>query len=176
MIKYELKKNNVITNRWLSSFADEAYWEPSFGKKAGWYQLTELTQEELSTEIERREVESSSQVLIEVRIPNQYQVIIEDISEQIEAEKALEKSKLALSLGADLVAQVRLINIQKDMDAQTYLSLIQDQSLAAIERLLWVGSFETAKAFIQGYEGPFYTSEEKLSIINLIDSAILKTI
>jgi hypothetical protein len=109
-------------------------------------------------------------------IPAEYQVVIEDITAQIEAEKALEKSKLALSLGAELVAQVRLININKNMDAATYLSLIQDQSLAAIERLLWVGSFETAKAFIQGYDGPFYTSEEKLSIINLIDSAILKTI
>lgn len=107
-------------------------------------------------------------------IPAEYQVVIEDISAQIEAEKALEKSKLALSLGAELVAQVRLININKNMDAQTYLALIQDQSLAAIERLLWVGSFETAKAFIQNYDGPFYSTEEKQSIILLIDSAITK--
>jgi hypothetical protein len=109
-------------------------------------------------------------------IPAEYQVVIEDITAQIEAEKALEKSKLALSLGAELVAQVRLININKNMDAQTYLALIQDQSLAAIERLLWVGSFETAKAFIQGYDGPFYSTEEKLSIITLIDSAIAKVV
>lgn len=107
-------------------------------------------------------------------IPAEYQVIIEDITEQIEKEKALEKSKLAIALGADLVAEIRVLNIAKNMDAQTYLALIQDQALAAIERLLWVGSFETAKVYIQAYEGPFYTSEEKTFIINLIDSALEK--
>jgi hypothetical protein len=109
-------------------------------------------------------------------IPAEYTVVIEDITAQLEKEKALEKSKLALALGADLVAEIRLININKNMSAEVYLALIQDQSLAAIERLLWVGSFETAKAFIQSYDGPFYTSEEKLSIITLIDSAIEKVV
>jgi len=109
-------------------------------------------------------------------IPAEYTVIIEDITAQIEKEKALEKSKLALALGADLVAEIRLININKNMSAETYLALIQDQSLAAIERLLWVGSFETAKAYIQGYTGPYYSEEEKTYIVNLIDAALLKTI
>ncbi len=107
-------------------------------------------------------------------IPAEYTVIIEDITAQIEKEKALEKSKLALALGADLVAEIRLLNINKNMSAETYLALIQDQSLAAIERLLWVGSFETAKAFIQSYVGPYYTEDEKVFIISLIDSAIEK--
>jgi hypothetical protein len=107
-------------------------------------------------------------------VPAEYTVVIEDITAQIEKEKALEKSKLAIALGADLVAEIRLININKNMDTATYLSLIQDQSLAAIERLLWVGSFETAKAFIQAYVGPYYTEDEKLFIISLIDSAIEK--
>jgi hypothetical protein len=107
-------------------------------------------------------------------IPAEYTVLIEDITAQIEKEKALEKSKLALALGADLVAEIRLLNINKNMSAEVYLALIQDQSLAAIERLLWVGSFETAKAFIQAYVGPYYTEEDKIFIISLIDSAIQK--
>ncbi len=107
-------------------------------------------------------------------IPAEYTVIIEDITAQIEKEKALEKSKLALALGADLVAEIRLLNINKNMSAEVYLALIQDQSLAAIERLLWVGSFETAKAFIQGYSGPYYTEDDKIFIISLIDSTIAK--
>ena len=60
------------------------------------------------------------------------------------------------------------------MSSETYLALIQDQSLAAIERLLWVGSFETAKAYIQAYEGAYYTEDEKLFIISLIDSISLR--
>jgi hypothetical protein len=107
-------------------------------------------------------------------IPAEYTVVIEDITAQLEKEKALEKSKLALALGADLVAEIRLININKNMSAEVYLALIQDQSLAAIERLLWVGSFETAKAFIQAYVGPYYTEDDKIFITSLIDSAIEK--
>jgi hypothetical protein len=61
------------------------------------------------------------------------------------------------------------------MNAQTFMALMNDVELAFIERLIWSGSFSTAKYYIQKYQGSHYTSEEKNVIISLLDDAISKT-
>jgi hypothetical protein len=162
MYKIKIIKNEIETHRASFETMELAEAWLDEGKNAEWWGKPE------QVEVDLEGVPTGN------IIPADYTVIIEDITVQIEKEKAFEKSKLALVLGADLVAEIRLININKNMDAQTYLALIQDQSLAAIERLLWVGSFETAKAFIQAYVGPYYTEDDKIFITSLIDSAIEK--
>lgn len=98
---------------------------------------------------------------------------IVDLIEQ--AENALKaKSIEAIGIGASILAHIRHINVKKNMTDQQFLAMIADTDLAFIERLLWLGSFETAKLFIQAYAGSHFTQAEKDSIIALVDEAVLR--
>jgi hypothetical protein len=109
-------------------------------------------------------------------LPAEYTIEITDITAQVEEETLKAKSKLAINLGGDILAEIRHLNVSKNLSQLAFLALIDDLELAKIERLLWLGSFETAKAYVNVYSGSSYTAEEKTYILSMIDSAILKLV
>lgn len=87
MIKYSILKNGIITNQYTSDIGNESYHEKCFGKKAGEYPLKELSSQELESEISRREDKTSLMSKVLVTIPQQYEIQIEDITEQLQKQK-----------------------------------------------------------------------------------------
>ena len=107
-------------------------------------------------------------------LPAEYGIQTLDITAEIVTEQLKAKSVLAVQLGAEIMAEIRHINVMKNMDAATFTALMNDTYLEKLERHLWSGSFQTAKAMVNAYTGTHYTSEDKTAILALLDSAIAK--
>lgn len=150
-------------NQWIESISLTNAW----GKPAGWYPITELTEEELATEIERREVESFSTTSVEVRIPAQYQIEITDITAEIEAQKQMQKALEAQSLGNQIICKVWAINDSKNLSVVEMQALFADSQLSAIERCLRNGALQTAKALIEALDSSYFSAEEKQIILGM---------
>ena len=185
MIKVVIKTNGVQSHfahfenqqeadAWIQDCVEGNYW----GKKAGFYPISKLSEEELTQEISRKEVDELGNSLMDVliEIPDQYIVETQDITAQVEEEELKAKSKLAIELGANILSEIRYINVKKNMDITTFQSLMADNLLAAIERHIWTGSFLTAKGMILNYSGSHYNQDDKNYIIALLDDAIAKTV
>lgn len=95
MFIYEVKNKltGLITDRWTSEGGlNEKHYLPSFGKKGGWYAISELTASELEHELERKTEDNGiGNHEVKVLIPDMYDVIIDDITEELEAEKQAKK-------------------------------------------------------------------------------------
>jgi hypothetical protein len=107
MIKINIIKNNQVTNSATFSTEQEAsLWLNgqkvlnSFGKNAGEYNLLELSESELLTEISRNEIVNLEGVVSDVlvTIPDQYVVEMIDVTDLHNAQK---ESEQALKLLAD---------------------------------------------------------------------------
>ena len=148
-----------------------------WGKTAGLYPLSQLTPDELAQEISRVTQDELGNDLLEpmVEIPAQYTVEITDITQELAELARKEKSKIALQLSREIMAEIRDINVQKNMTLEQFESMMSDTILESIERRIWQGSFLTAKGMILSYQGTHFTSEEKSKIVALIDDAIFKT-
>jgi len=96
------------------------------------------------------------------------------IDEEISAQQSKQESVEALNLGFEIVADIREINKAK-IAAQTLdvAALLADPVVANIERALWNGSLDTAKALINGLQS-FYSAEEKAPIVEKIDAHLAK--
>lgn len=89
MRKYSVIKNGIITNQWFSDFADENYYEPSWGLPERWLAdsvQSPLSEEQKASAIESRTVEEMGQEVVEYKLGAEYEVVIEDISQQVEQE------------------------------------------------------------------------------------------
>lgn len=109
MIKYSIVKNGIVTNVWVSDFADETYYESSFGKLERWVEegsepyssedVLEEKLEEISPEIPAQMGvdETGEEVLLVAAVPAvtkkmvklkaEYELQIEDITEELKQEK-----------------------------------------------------------------------------------------
>jgi hypothetical protein len=65
------------------------------------------------------------------------------------------------------MAEIRALNESKVLTAAQFEILISDVNLERIERLLWNGSFKTAKALITMYSGLGFTETDKIKILTL---------
>lgn len=132
MFKISITKNNQVTNQahfqtqaeadaWLAQ--EEA--NKSFGKPAGFYPISQLSQEELAQEISRKEVDELGNPLMEVmvEIPAQYLVSTEDITAQVEAEKA-KKDKKQKDRG-DRVTSLKAIDLTKNLSATQVETIVK---------------------------------------------------
>lgn len=99
-----------------------------------------------------------------------YEEVLAPIPEQslLEREFEIEQGLQAQALGAKILARVRAINESKDLSPQDFNTLMSDETLARIERLLWTGSLKTAKLLIQGLDNTFFTEEEKEDILDML--------
>lgn len=114
MIKYSVIKNGIVTNTWFSDFADETYYESSFGKPERWVEegsepyshedVLEEKLEEISPEIPAVMGidEAKEKVMLTPAVPAvtrkmvklkaEYELQIEDITEQLQQEKINQES------------------------------------------------------------------------------------
>lgn len=86
---------------WLQMLATTYAW----GKPAGEYKLSELSQDELAQEISRRETDDFGNNLLElmITIPAQYSIEITDVTAQLEQEK-VNNEALAYLMSTDWYA------------------------------------------------------------------------
>lgn len=176
MKKVIIKKNeNIVHVANFKNLEESQLWKKEveestyFGKPAGWYPINELTQEELATELERREVESFSTTTIEVRIPDQYQIEITDITAEVEAQKQMQKALEAQSLGNQIICKVWAINDSKNLSVSEMQALFADSQLSAIERCLRNGALLTAQSLIEALDSSYFSAEEKQIILAMFN-------
>lgn len=99
-----------------------------------------------------------------------YTIAQSDVTAQYALQQATVQALKNQSIGATIVATVAATNESKlaaqTMSEQTFTTLLADQNVANIERLLWNGSLVTAKSLIQSSNlSAYYTSDEIASIL-----------
>jgi len=181
MFKVRIKKQNIVTNEakfetmdLVQVWIDTEVLNNSFGKPK-----RELTEREallegldLDDAIAIEDKEIMGELITYFTFPAEYVIEIEDITEDVANEELRRKSQLAIQLGMKIMAEIRYINEKKTLTLEQFQVLIADQDLDRIERLLWNGSFKTAKLAVQAYNGTAFTTEEKQTIIDMLDNAI----
>lgn len=186
MIRIKIFKNAVQTHGAdftslleAQAWIDENVASNSWGKPERWVKQSDVTEQgetlAESTAFEERETELGTAIFF--KFPAQYTVETSDITSQVETQDAIQESKEAVELGAELVALIRYFN-QAKLDAGTmtdaqFIAFLQDATAAQIERALWTGTFKTAKPMILAYPS-FYTADEKAQIIAKIDAFLVK--
>lgn len=152
------------------NWVEETKQTGAFGRYNRWYHASELTDEEKATAIETIVLDG---VITNYRLPDDFTVTLIDISLQVLKEERALKGKKNQDFGASVIAQVYGINQAKILDGTfdntTLQALLTNATLAQVERFLFNGSIETAKALIQTLDNTFYTNDEKAFIIGLID-------
>lgn len=90
-VQFCLFETEALALKWKQDLSENKSW----GKPAGFYPISQLSQDELAQEISRKTVNADGNQLLEplVEIPAQFEVVIEDITAQVEAEKTKEKAK-----------------------------------------------------------------------------------
>jgi|694.fasta_scaffold02291_13 hypothetical protein len=104
MIKYSVRKNGIITNSWTSDFADEAHYEPCFGKPERWVLHKDEPMAEAydDADVLEEEMRSGSEGVSQkwVKLKAEYTVEIEDITAQV-AQEAINAEALAYLASTD---------------------------------------------------------------------------
>lgn len=164
MIIYKIRNKNtgLITNQYTSEFADHNYYEPAFGLP----ELIVVIPAVLDAEGNEVSPESS-----EV-IPSEYEVIIEDMTAQIQAEAAKQakiqtgiKAREACQLVLDYIAGC---NLDKELSMEQITQM--QQTLAMPEAALRAARPSLAKAAITAItpDGVLITEEEKQQALILL--------
>lgn len=175
MLKIDILKNNVITNSaqfgtqseadtWLSSESANG----SFGKTERWVEEKNVLdgKEDMAVQLEKRTVTSiDGQSVVEYRFAPEFTIQQSDITDEV-----LKNDKLSLriekqAIGALVIAIATEINDSKNYNQLELQNILSDKQLLAIERLAWSGSLVLLKASILGYEGNYYTEEDKLELL-----------
>lgn len=104
----------------------------------------------------------------------EYTIEIKNITEEVEFQNKLNRGILAQQVGNEVIAMVYAINEMKllnnELSTEEFQSILNDQNIQFIERLLKNGSLETAKNLIVTYSTSLFTENEKNQIISKIDN------
>lgn len=169
MIRYKILENSQPKFMWDNSTGDETYWEPAFGKKAGEYLINELTELELSSEITRRTDEMGN---ILISIPNQYEVVIEDLTTQIEIENQkqakIEAGRKAREACQNVLDYIAGANLDKQLSIEQITQM--QSTYANAEAALRAGRPTYAKMFIESIvpDGVIVTAQEKSNCLDML--------
>ncbi len=89
---------------------------------------------------------------------------------------AIQKGLMAQQVGAECIAHVYALNEAKftagTLTTQDFQSILADPVLQQIERLLWNGSLASAKQMIQSYSSQFFSADEIISIVSVIETGL----
>lgn len=143
----------------------------SWGKVSGTYPLSKLNPSELLTETSRQTLDSvSGMPLFEplITIPAQFTVEITDISDQVALENSIKEGFKRQMLGTKILATVYAINQNKNLTLEQFDAILDDPTLAKIERLLKNGSLSRAKLLINSLDETFFSNSEKQQILVLL--------
>lgn len=80
--------------------------------------------------------------------------------------------------GSEVLAHIYALNMQKlragTISAEDLAGLLTATDLVAIERYLLNGSLQTARSLIEASTGTYFTSEDKIKILAVIDEGNIK--
>lgn len=166
MIKVSITRQGVITNE--AQFPNQAEAEAwfnevaatgAFGKLAGQYMLSQLSEAELATEISRvTEQEILGQIvpLIQplITIPDQFAVSYTDISAEVAHQRKIAKYAARIAFAQQLMAEISATNTDKYESQEMSLAqlIAAEEKLAKVQRLLLNGSTGLALAEIIAIE------------------------
>lgn len=77
----------------------------------------------------------------------------------------------ALECSHDVLSQVRTILKAKNLDDTATNAMLDDAALTRILKLLVVGGMDKVKAKINALDNTFFTTDEKASLVAIIDAA-----
>lgn len=177
MIKISITRQGVITNEaqfptqdaaetWLNEVAATG----AFGKQAGTYPLSQLSEEELVSEISRQEVDEEGSPLAEplITIPDQFTTTYNDISAEVAHQRKIAKYAARIAFAQQLMAEISATNADKyEAEEMTLADLVSaEEKLAKVQRLLLNGSTGLALAEIIAIESTLteYSQEYKNSL------------
>lgn len=177
MIKVSITRQGVITNQaQFDTQAEAEAWQSSvaatgaFGKTVGAYPLSQLSEQELATEISRQELDAEGQPLMEplVTIPDQFSVSFEDISAELAHQRKIAKYAARIAFAQQLMAEISATNADKYESQEMSLAQLvsAEEKLAKVQRLLLNGSTGLALAEIIAIESTLteYPQEYKDSL------------
>lgn len=185
MIKVSVT-NSVNGRQFGSEFPDEASADAwiaqevannDWGKAERWISETSpmILLEDLSKSDDSRETEVMGETIVERHFPVEYTISISDVTAEYQAQQLLDNGLRAQAVGAMVVAKVWAINEAKlsagTLNDSNFQAILADATLQQIERLLWNGSLKTAKTMISAYSSPAFSTDEKASIIAIIDDS-----
>lgn len=183
MILYKLIKNGVETNRWYStSGLDENHWEPSFGKKERWIaskldseNVEYVPDEDISQALESREaMDEFENPCMEYKFAAEYQVEIEDITQELQNQAVQDAVKKAIDFGQKVLVQFSSENIQLGI-TQAGMTKQVRQVMSEVISALSTGSLydaiDEAKAIpLESKDATFVTDARLLKYVNMVES------
>lgn len=178
MIRARITKSGSITN--LADFATqelaEAWAEAesakgSFGLGERWVKDIGLGSLDPDDALESRVYDELGQTGTEYRFAAEFSIAYEDVSAEYAEASAMAAAEAKQAVGARVMAKVRAINEVKDFDEATRNAMLADASLAAVERLLWMGALVDAKALIQAMGTTYYSADDKAALVAIIDDS-----
>lgn len=186
MIKVSISRNNQVTNQgtFASQLEADAWLaqeesNKSFGKPAGFYPISQLSQEELAQEISRKVVdEFGNEIEPIVEIPAQYSVVISDISAEITEQKGIAKNKARIQFAMDLMAELAYRNKKRLLAGETTIAEIfaAEAKLVVIQRYLQNSSTEKAYQDLLALDIPELPVSEKQYFLDKINNYLLSEV
>ena len=173
MKRIKILKGGVLTNQAEFADAEGAAWlaqeiaNGSFGKAERWVREGD---EDISGALETRQVDSPEGAYTEYKLPAEFSVVEENIDAEIAEREAVAYGKACQEFGAELIAWVHSVNEAKALTIEQFQAILNDATLAQIERCLWNGSVKTAKILIQAMQPGLFSQEEKDAILAKIDA------
>lgn len=173
-IKFSAKHSNLVeAQNWF--YSERA--AGTFGKLGGWYNEDQLTEEEKASAIEIAENTFEGKTIKLYKLEDSFGVEFLDITQELELKSKLEKASKKRRFGQEILEYLNYLNNEKIdsgvWSSETTALAISNSTLGLIERLLNFGSLEEPKKILQASDiSAFYTSQEKQTIIDMIDERI----
>lgn len=178
-----LKILNLITNEfqcsqnftndddislYISTYVNNGAWGVKYAR---WLPLSQATSFELSREDDRRETINDNITFVEIHVPDDFTVTIEDITAQYEAELEDRKTKRKEELAANVITSV--ITIIKNWPIADKLALLARGEIQAVMKFLEYGSLDQSKTLLESLVvDTIFTQEIKDKVLAKIQEKI----
>ena len=117
MKRYKVIKNGKVTNSWTSADFGADHYEHCFGKPERWVRAD---QEDISGALETREsVDIDGTTIVEYRLPAEFTIVEEDITQEINAQKQEE----ALAKAAE--ARLKALDVLQSLQGATTVAALR---------------------------------------------------
>jgi hypothetical protein len=162
--------NEELADAWIA----ENELTQAFGKPGRWIFPANFKGESAEDADDTRLVESPTGNRTEYFFGPDYFVSKTDVTAELDFEALWFKCEKRQAYGAKLVAFVFAVNQAKfeagTLDAEKFQAFLSNSTLTLIERLLFNGSLDSAKALIQSLDTTYFSAGEKAQFIAKLDA------
>lgn len=193
MIKVDI--TNIYTNKigwsgtfsdsnaaqdWINQAIDGNWWgkpdrwinAETYTSADGLSKITIIPDEDVTKSDQNKQITLSDGTIINsYHFIADYTIVQNDITVQFKQQQAVQQALANQQIGALVIATVAALNEAKlaagTMTEPQFQTMLADQNLLNIERLLWNGSLITAKNMIQLLGNTYYSSAEIQQILSV---------